>query len=70
MPDDKPLSREEQKALFAEWREDYAAAKARDQGEPIPTPSTLRSRLEKALFGDQKPQEQEHESSLEKELER
>jgi len=49
-----------QKALFAEWQADYAAAQARDRGEPdgAPTPSisTVKARLEKALFGDKRPE--------------
>jgi hypothetical protein len=56
--------------LFAEWREDYAAAKARDQGEATPAPSHVKSRLEKALFGDQKPEAQRQEQSVEKGIER
>jgi hypothetical protein len=60
----------EARKLFAEWRHDYAAAKTRDQGEATPSPSTVKSRLEKALFGDQKPEVKQVEKTKEKGIER
>jgi hypothetical protein len=59
--------------LFAEWRGDDAAVNARDHGEATPTQSNVKSRLEKALFGDKrqevKPEEKTKAKPREKEKE-
>ena len=56
--------------LFAERQDDSASAKARDQGEATPTQPNVKSRLEKALFGDQKPEAHHQEQSVEKGIDR
>jgi hypothetical protein len=52
--------------LFAERPDDNVAANARDPGEATPTQSNVKSRLEKALFGDQKPEVKPVEKTKEK----